>query len=176
MKFATQSQGRANATYATVKEAVVQQVQKEYEGANDIAKSLEDLQLVDLTALEPVRKISTKTKPEEAAIEQDGFNIKYQIDLTRHGDRVDKLDQAIIKSYSLIMSDYCSKAIQSRIEEHPEFESKLKNNPIATLEVIKTLMHDPVRAQYPMASMMDALTRLLNVRQYEDEDLLDYVK
>jgi hypothetical protein len=38
-------------------------------------------------------------------------------------------------------------------------------------------MHDPVRAQYPMASMTDALGRLVNVKQQEDtKSLLDYIK
>ncbi|MGC8546006.1 MAG: hypothetical protein ACP5NR_08720, partial [Athalassotoga sp.] len=44
------------------------------------------------------------------------------------------------------------------------------------LEVIKVLMHDPVRAQYPMISMTDALTRLINAKQAENEPLLDYIK
>ena len=66
--------------------------------------------------------------------------------------------------------------MQARIEAHPDFEAKIRNDPIALLEAIKELMHDPVRAQYPMAGMTDALKRLLNLRQAEDEQLLDYVK
>jgi len=66
--------------------------------------------------------------------------------------------------------------MQSRIEEHPDFESKIQNDPIALLEAIKILMHDPVRAQYPMVSMTDALSRLVNVKQVDNEPLLDYVK
>ncbi len=37
-------------------------------------------------------------------------------------------------------------------------------------------MHDPVRAQYPLVSMTDALSMLLNAKQQENESLLDYVK
>ena len=37
-------------------------------------------------------------------------------------------------------------------------------------------MHDPVRAQYPLASMTDALTRLLNAKQGLNENLIDYIK
>src|SRR4029079_12267359 len=71
---------------------------------------------------------------------------------------------------------YCVKTMQSRIEEHPEFETKIENDPIELLKAIKTLMHDPVRAQYPLVSMTDALTRLVNVKQMDNEPLLDYVK
>ena len=66
--------------------------------------------------------------------------------------------------------------MQSRIEEHPDFDSKIENDPIALLESIKTLMHDPVRAQYPLVSMTEALIRLVNVKQMDNESLLDYVK
>ncbi|MGC9294926.1 MAG: hypothetical protein ACP5E8_06590 [Thermoplasmata archaeon] len=66
--------------------------------------------------------------------------------------------------------------MQSRVEEHPEFDTTIKNDPIKLLEVIKVLMHDPVRAQYPMISMTDALTRLINAKQAENELLLDYIK
>jgi hypothetical protein len=50
--------------------------------------------------------------------------------------------------------------MQNRIEEHPEFDSKIDNDPIALLEVIKILMHDTVRAQYPEVSMTESLARL----------------
>ncbi|MGC9161896.1 hypothetical protein, partial [Acidithiobacillus sp.] len=38
------------------------------------------------------------------------------------------------------------------------------------MEVIKVLMHDPVCSQYPLISMTDALTRLVNAKQ------TDYIK
>ncbi|MGC9208147.1 C2HC-type zinc finger protein, partial [Acidithiobacillus sp.] len=66
--------------------------------------------------------------------------------------------------------------MQSRVEEHPEFDTTIKNNLIKLLEVIKVLMHEPVCAQYPMISMTDALTRLINAKQAENEPLLDYIK
>lgn len=66
--------------------------------------------------------------------------------------------------------------MQTRIEEHPDYESKIDDDPIALLEAIKTLMHDPVRAQYPYASLVSQLTAWLNMRQQPDEGLMDYVK
>ncbi len=66
--------------------------------------------------------------------------------------------------------------MQSQIREHPDFESKIKNDPIALLDAIKILIHDHVRAQYPMVSMTEALTWLVNAKQMENEPLLDYVK
>ena len=66
--------------------------------------------------------------------------------------------------------------MQWKIEEHTEFSTKIEDDPVELLEAIKGLMHDTVRAVYPMSLIMDALSKLLNVRQQEDEQLLDFVK
>jgi hypothetical protein len=39
--------------------------------------------------------------------------------------------------------------MQNRIEEHPDYESKIQDDPIELLEKIKVLMHNPIRAKYP---------------------------
>jgi hypothetical protein len=37
-------------------------------------------------------------------------------------------------------------------------------------------MHDPIRAKYPYASLTEAMSRMLSIKQIESEGLLDYVK
>jgi hypothetical protein len=81
-----------------------------------------------------------------------------------------------VQVYALIYSNYCTKTMQVRIEEHPDFTTKIRNDPVELLEAIKTLTHDPVRAHYPFASMHDALTSLVNLKQIENESTLDYAK
>ena len=66
--------------------------------------------------------------------------------------------------------------MRSRVEEHPDFETKIDDDPIAPLEAIKVLMHDTVRARYPFASMTEALSNHMNLRQLPGEVLLAYVK
>jgi hypothetical protein len=51
-----------------------------------------------------------------------------------------------------------------------------RNDPIELLNKIKVLMHDPIRAKYPFASLTEAISRMLNLKQSENEGLLDYVK
>ena len=177
MKFTPQSHGKTNtATYATVKEALIQSIQRSYKGGEDVVKSLKDLQLVDLDQEKPVRKRATSTDADDNAFQQKGYDMEYQEELRGHRNRKDYLKQGMNKAYALIFTSYCSKTMQSRIEEHPEFKTKIEDDPIALLEVIKTLMHDTVRAQYPLVSVTEALGRLLNVKQMENESLLDYVK
>jgi hypothetical protein len=38
------------------------------------------------------------------------------------------------------------------------------------------MMHDPMRAKYPFASLTEAISRMLNLKQSENQGLLDYVK
>ena len=66
--------------------------------------------------------------------------------------------------------------MQNRIEEHPHFNGSIQDDPIELLKVIKILMHDPVRAKYLYASLTEAVARMLNIKQLENESLIDYAK
>ena len=63
--------------------------------------------------------------------------------------------------------------MQNRTEEHPDFEATIHDNPIELLNKIKVLMHDPIRAKYPYASLTKAISRMLNLKQIDEEGLLD---
>ena len=86
------------------------------------------------------------------------------------------MEDNLDKAYASIFGNYCSKAIQSWIEDHPDFESTICDNPIELLKTIRILMHDTVRARYPYASLFDSMTRSLNMRQHEYDHLNDSVK
>ena len=62
------------------------------------------------------------------------------------------------------------------IEEHPDCLTTILDNPVELLEKIKTLTHDTIRAQYPIASITEHLARWINAKQHDDENLTDYVK
>ena len=115
------------------------------------------MQLIDLTAKEPTRDMSTKTNDNDKAIEQAGLNIKYQEKLRRHLDREDELKARMNKAYALIFTNFCTKVIQNYIKQHSDFSSKIKDDLIALLEVIKTVMHTTVCGQYPFATLTNIL-------------------
>ena len=116
------------------------------------------------------------TDEETRKIEQKGLELRYQTDYTRYCDRLDNLDQNLIKAYALIYSSYCSKIMQSRVEQHADFETVIRDDPIKLLETIQVLMHDTIRGRYPYASVTDAMRNLLFIKQQENEPLLDYAK
>ena len=57
-------------TFDTVKDHIVQQVQKTFKNSIDIAESLDKEIIKDMTALMPTRKLSTKTQEAENKEEQ----------------------------------------------------------------------------------------------------------
>lgn len=180
LKFAP-LQARANtnksavATYATTKDAVIQQVERTFRHGPDIGRSLDAMKIFDLEPFRPKREISPLSDEHDRSIDQGGIDIDYQGDSRLFKQRKQDLEDGLAKAYQVIYSSFCTKAMQTRIEQHPDFETKLKRDPIATLEAIKSLMMDPVRAQYHYVSMVDQWERLLNTKQQQEEPLLDYV-
>jgi hypothetical protein len=178
MKFFPHGIGRdkQTVTYDTVKEHIMQYVEKTYMKGQDVAVSLRDLTIKDLSSLRPSRGDATATDPVAKVNKQAGMDIRYQAKLKSYLDRKDTLEQNLTKAYDLIFSKYCNKTMQNRIEEHPDYENTIQDDPIELLEKFKVLMHDPIRAKYPFASLTEALIKLMNIKQLEYEGLLDYVK
>jgi len=159
-----------------VKEAIVQHVQRSYKHGQDIAVSLRELKVKDLKTLMPKRGQSAEEDTSANANEQTGMDIVYQAELERYLDCKQMLEENLTKSYALIFSNYCNLTMQNRIEEHPDYEETIQDDPIQLLTKIKVLMHDPIRAKYPFASLTEAMNRMQNIKQIENKGLLTYVK
>ncbi len=100
----------------------------------------------------------------------------YQESLRHYLDRVQAMQDGMNQAYSLIYSTYCSKTMQGRIEALPTFDKDIKDKPIELLKAIKNCMVESVRAQYPLISMTESLTRLVNIKMLDNESALDYLK
>ena len=167
--------------YNTVKERIIHYVQRSYENGYDVSQSLERMQEIDLNSVKPMLDESRETDTAKKAIQQRQYDLEFEAKSKMWLERNDKLRQNMLSAYSLIYSTYCSKAIQSRIESHPDYNStddalRIKDNPINLLAAIKVVMHDPLRAKYPYASLTESLLRTLTAKQGEKEDLAAYVR
>ena len=80
-----------------------------------------------------------------------------------------------IRAYALIF-EHCNKAMQSRIEEYVDFETKIRDNPRLLLEEIKKKMYDPARAKYEYATLTESLRRILETKQEDEESCVEYTK
>ena len=106
-----------------MKDAILRHIQSYYDGGFDIAKSLRDGTKLDLSSSEPKRVISQATEEKVRAIEQDGFNVKFELRYKEWMERSQKLEDGMKQSYTFIFDNYCNKTIQDRIEQHPEYDS-----------------------------------------------------
>ena len=118
---------------------------------------------------------SKPREKEDISIEQDGLDIEFREELHTWRKRQDTFTENITKAYALIFS-HCNKTMQNIIEEHLDFETKVRDDPIELLKAIKTLMYNPSRANYGYASLTEALVRIITVTQDHDERLIDYTK
>ena len=178
-KFYPHGYGRERATlgYETVKDHIIQTIQRTYKHGKDIADTIRKMEKMDFGKLAPVRAISTEADDDDREIDQKGKDMLYQAEIENYMTRKSLFEDNMHKAYSLIYSTYCSKVIQDRVTAHPEYETKIIDDPIKILEAIKILMHDPVRARYPYASLADALTtRFMTCKQYDNKSANDYMK
>ena len=70
---------------------------------------------------------------------------------------------------------YCSKEMVNRIEEVSEY-TRIKNNPYELLDEIKKKMYKPGRSKYAFVGLTEQIDRILNTKQDDGENLVDYTK
>jgi hypothetical protein len=106
MKFYPHGIGRDKqaVSYDTVKDHIVQYVQKTYRNGQDAAVSIRNLVIMDLTPHEPTRGISRDVDATANLKAQAGKVILYQAELERYLERKDRLEQNLTKAYALIFS------------------------------------------------------------------------
>jgi len=140
----------------------------------DVVLSLREMKEIDLDADKPVRKISAETEEKKAAIDQKGKDIEYNNEHLEWQGRKSALKENLRKTCAYIYDNYCTHRMQSAIKDHPNF-SKIEDDPILLLQTIRNLAHNPVRATYPIITATHTMLNLINIKQYNDETLIDYV-
>jgi hypothetical protein len=179
MKFIPHRIGKEvwqTATYQTVEDYIIQLVQKSFRNGKDVADSIRKMERINMTLKIPLRRLSGATNADDRATEQEGYDILYKAEIDMYTKRKHELEDNMNKTYSLIYLQHCNKTIQDRVHAHPDFEPKIKNDPIELLKAIEILINNPVRARYPYASVTEAMTRFITCRQLENKPLANYVK
>jgi hypothetical protein len=153
MKFIPHGIGkevRQTATYQTVKDYIIQLVQKSFRNGKDVADSIRKMERINITSKIPVRRLLRASNVDDKATEQEGYDILYKAEIDMYTTRKHELEDNMNKTYSLIyLQLHCNKTIQDRIHAHPDFETKIENDPIELLKAIEILINNPVWARYP---------------------------
>ena len=66
--------------------------------------------------------------------------------------------------------------MKAAIKEHLDFVIQIRDEPLKVLEVISTLMYTPVRARYPCSTLAETISSFFNLRQSQDEKLVDFIE
>ena len=78
------SDGRIAATFDTIKQNIIQNVQRTYKNGLDIAQSLKNETIIDLEAMKPARKISGATDTSTRQVQQECMDIEYKVAMGEH--------------------------------------------------------------------------------------------
>ena len=97
----------------------------------------------------------------------------FKIFIKVHHKCMIQLEENLTKAYALIYANFCNRTIQVRIEEHKDFETTIKNDPIELLKAVCILMHDPARAKYLYALLTESLLWVLQyTKQAKDKNVV----
>jgi len=164
MKFAVMSSSNTNKYYPydTVKKTIVNKL-KENPTYTDVAAAIQELEPLDMTNLEPVRKLSTidpfdteedgtmtlnQRKEHQRKIAQEGFDIDYEKSKDIWNKRECEYKNGMISAYSKILNNYVMDHLRGKVEQLENFESKIENDPIKLFIALEILSHDGITVQY----------------------------
>ena len=184
MKFTPHYPGKPQKiTYDTLKDHIIIQIQKTFKNGQDIADLLRT-ETDKIPGTVPTRNTVTFTADEakddqarlNKQIEQGGYDLEYKEALRAYNMRKEIYEDNKSKAYAYIFT-YCNRTMQNRIKESPDFETNIRNDPIALLREIKEKMYDPARAKYEYVSLTESFARIISDTKQEDkESLIDYTK
>ena len=84
-----------------------------------------------------------------------------------HNNRKTKFISEMRKGFAHIMDKYVTDTMRTKITTQSDYDTKIKNDPIALLEAIRTLTHDPIReaicSSKSAMSFMECSTSLSSV-------------
>ena len=112
---------------------------------------------------------------DDVKFEQESFDIIYKGERNKWEKRKEIYEMNLPKAYAVVF-DACTNTMQNMVQEYDDFETRIEDDPIELLRTIRQLMHEPTRARYPYATLLDAIRGVVNIKQEYNEPLLDYTK
>ena len=192
MKFAiiTPKNNMRYHPFATVRKNVTSKL-KEDGTLGDAAEAIEKQEPKDMTALEPKRTMSTidvegkdkdgnkivdPIKDYERKEEQKGFDIKYNKEFEAWQKREREYEKGKVVAYATMWNDYTTQGMRDKVEQSPDYESKIKDNPIALIEIMSTISQNGDTNTYTYRALYMALKGATNTRMPWSEHHNDFMK
>ena len=80
--------------------------------------------------------------------ENEPFKAMWDIQIENNVKIENKLEYNVKKAYAMIFKEFCTRQMQNRLKEHPEYDIII-NNTLKLMDAIAQSIHEPVRAIYP---------------------------
>jgi hypothetical protein len=98
----------------------------------------------------------------------------YKAEIQKYVDRCATCEANKDKAFALIFAQ-CNKTLQNKILSSTDYEVDVKGDPIELLNVIEEHAMSFQEHKYDALVVFDSLKGLFNLKQKDDEDLVDYV-
>jgi hypothetical protein len=127
---------KQSSDFSVFTKTLVSFIRRTYDHGDDIAKALETKLETDLSTLMPTMQRSMSKDDATKAHEDEQNKIVFTGKIAEHMKRKAAYIINTTKAYALIY-EHCSKSLQSKLTERSDFETTIKNKPIAILEAIE---------------------------------------
>jgi len=161
--------------YVTVTNYLINTIKQKYTRPTDIATALENLVEWDEKRNRPTLQVSQDKDDETRERENRQFEKNYEIEYSEHLKRKTQYDENKVAAEALIWGQ-CDTRMRSQIQSRSNYDSDIKGNPIALLKAIKEHAMNYQSTQYEMKTIHEAIKSLFNLKQKDDESVVDYYK
>ena len=144
-KFATLNTGNVSRfhPFETVKQQLAQKLQANKDMVK-VAEAIDKMEEIDFNTTKPTRTVSTinifigtgkdavkdPVKVDEREVEQEGFDVEWKLKMEEWHEQKRTYEDGMISASAMIMNDYVTFGLHSKILNLDTYETKLKKNPI----------------------------------------------
>jgi hypothetical protein len=160
LKFGLASSKMSTAPFSVVEEHLFDKIQKSHDDGIDLVDSLRNNKYINLDAIAPTLKTAPKSDP----VLQEQYNRMYSAELSQHMTRVKNLQENKYKAYATMESDWLTPPLKAKVQAHPDYESIIRNDPLALLKLIRIYQHESNGVTYPAANALQHLANFINAK------------
>ena len=178
-KFATLNTGNVSRfhPFETVKQKLASNSQADKDMV-DVASAIDNMAEIDFEATKPTRKVSKinvfvmdsknnkvkdPEKEDEREVEQAGFDAEWDLELKEWHEKKRKYESGFIAASAVIMNDYVTTNLHSKLTNLDTCDRDLKQNPIKLLSEINKLSQDGSTTTYKWKTVLTALIQMVTL-------------
>jgi hypothetical protein len=170
--------GQANHITNDVHEVTKQlldHIQASFPDGLDIRTALEQRSAFDFKTQIPIRETSKATDQDLKEAEDETFDHIYKGQIAAYTKRMEQYRANLGRAYTTIWK-HCNLTLQNKILTRVDYESKIKNDPIALLNAIEEHALSFEDTRYDMSIVLEAIRNLVNIKQKDDESVVQYAE